>query len=106
MVDITPALRSGRLIQALLFAVTLSIGVGLAALPVATWNAQRTDLDEARERRDGLRSNIDAIERDISGIIGEEGLEVAARCRNFLVEPGEELYAIPGLQGCVTKLMP
>ena len=94
--------RSGRNARAGLAAVTVSVGVGLAAIPVGSWFDQRDELDEARQRRAALRAEIDGIESDIDGILGPDGLDVAARCRSFYVEPGEEVYAIPGLQGCVT----
>jgi len=102
----TPALRSGRIVRAALAAVTLSVGVGLAAIPVGNWFDQRDELGEANTRRDALQAEIDRIESDIEGILGEDGLDVAARCRSFYVEPGEELYAIPGLEGCVTDPTP
>ena len=102
----SPSPRSGRLARAALAAATLGVGVGLAAIPVGNWYDQRGDLDDARNRRAALQSEIEDIESDIDGILGEEGLDVAARCRSFYVEPGEELYAIPGLEGCVTDQTP
>ncbi|MDW3217725.1 MAG: hypothetical protein R8F63_03850 [Acidimicrobiales bacterium] len=98
--------RSGRIVRAGLAAITLSVGVGLAAIPVGNWFDQRGELDDARVRRAALQAEIDAIEGDIEGILGPDGFDVAARCRSFYVEPGEELYAVPGLQGCVTHPTP
>jgi cell division protein FtsB len=93
-------------VRAGLAAVTLSVGVGLAAIPVGNWMDQREELDEARERAEELQDEIDGIEDDIEGLTGEEGLEVAARCHGLLVEVGEEVYAVPGLNGCVTNPTP
>lgn len=98
--------RAGRIVRAGLAAVTLAVGVGLAAIPVGNWFEQRDELDDARERRAELQTEIEGIERDIDGILGPDGIDVAARCRSFYVEPGEEVYAIPGLQGCVTDPSP
>ena len=98
--------RARRLVQAGLFAATLAVGAGLAAIPVGNWFEQRDDLDEARRRRAELQAEIAELEADIEGIIGEDGLEIAARCYGPFVEVGEELYAVPGLDGCVTHPTP
>jgi hypothetical protein len=106
MAEQPTAPRTGRLVRAGLFAATLGVGVGLAAIPVDNWLEQRTDVDAARERRDQLVSEIAEIEADIDELIGEEGLEIAARCYGPFVEVGEELYAVPGLNGCVAAPTP
>ncbi|MEM7141807.1 MAG: hypothetical protein AAF548_12330 [Actinomycetota bacterium] len=106
MADAALAPRSGRIVRAALAAVTLSVGVGLAAIPVGNWFDQRSELDDARERRAALQAEIGEIDGDIEDLLGEEGIDTAARCRSFFVEPGEELYAIPGLEGCVTDPTP
>ena len=94
--------RRSRLIPALLTVVTLGVGVGLAAIPIGNWMEQRDELDTSRERRTELRAEIAEIEADIENLVGEEGLEIAARCYGPYVEVGEEVYAVPGLNGCVT----
>jgi hypothetical protein len=98
--------RIGRIVRAGLFAATLGVGVGLAALPVDNWLDQRAEVDAARERRDELRAELLEIDAEIDGIIGQEGLEIAARCYGPFVDVGEELYAVPGLDGCVTNPSP
>lgn len=92
--------------RALLAMVTLGVGVALAAIPVGNWLEQREELDGARERRAALETEIADIRADIEGIIGDDGLEIAARCYGPFVEVGEELYAVPGLDGCVTNPAP
>ena len=94
--------RSGRAVRVVLFAVTLAVGVGLAAIPVGTWMDQRDELDDARRRQAELQTEIAEINADIEQIVGEDGLEEAALCYGQYVEPGVEVYGIPGLQGCVT----
>ncbi len=98
--------HSGRIVRTFLFAATLAVGAGLAAIPVDNWLDQRAEVDASRERHEQLVAELDAIEGDIEAIIGEEGLEIAARCYGPYVEVGEELYAVPGLNGCVTTPNP
>jgi hypothetical protein len=98
--------RAGRLVRAGLFAVTVGVGVGLAAIPVDSWLDQRSEVDAARERRDELRGELAEIDADIEALIGEDGLTIAARCYGPFVEVGQELYAVPGLDGCVTHPTP
>ena len=103
MAESDRAPRSGRIVRAILVAATLSVGAGLAAIPVGNWVEQREDLDAARARRGELQAEITEIEADIERIVGEEGIETASRCYGFYVEVGEEVYAIAGLEGCVTN---
>ena len=71
----------------------------ICAMTAAQWREQR-------ERRDELQTEVVGIEDNIEGLLGAEGLEVAARCHGLLVEVGEEVYAVPGLNGCVTNPTP
>jgi hypothetical protein len=98
--------RSGRVLRTCLVVVTLGLGVGLAANGVGTWVEQRGELDEVRERRAALEEEIAHIELEIESITGPSGLRIAARCYGAYVEVGEELYANPGLEGCVTRSQP
>ena len=106
MAEQARAPRAGRVVRAGLFAATIGVGVGLAAIPVDNWLDQRAAVDDARERRAELQAEIAEIDAAIDGIIGEEGLEIAARCYGPFVDVGEELYAVPGLDGCVTNPAP
>jgi hypothetical protein len=100
------SLRSGRIARAGLCVVTLGFGFGLAAIPVGNWVDQRGELDDAQARRGELQVEIDEVAADIERIVGEDGLEIAARCYGPYVEVGEEVYALPGLDGCVTQRTP
>ena len=97
-----PHVRVNRIVRAALVAATLAVGVGLAAFPVGNWMEQREELEDARLRRAGLEAEIAEIHADIEAVVGDEGLELAARCYGPFVDVGEEVYAIPGLRGCVT----
>ena len=90
-----------RVVRVVLVAVTLGVGVALAAIPVGNWMDQRAELDDTRLRRAELEAELAEIEADIELVTGDEGLELAARCYGPYVEAGEEVYAIPGLGGCV-----
>lgn len=90
-----------RIVRVVLVAATLGVGVALAAIPVDNWMDQRAERDDARMRRAELEADIAQIEADIERVVGDEGLEIAARCYGPFVDVGEEVYAIPGLQGCV-----
>ena len=106
MAEQARAPRTGRVVRAGLFAATIGVGIGLAAIPVDNWLDQRVDVDTARERRAALVDEIADLDADIEEIIGKEGLHIAARCFGPFVEVGEELYAVPGLNGCVTNPTP
>jgi hypothetical protein len=106
MADAPRPPRAGRLVRAALFAATLGVGVGLAAIPVDNWLDQRAEIDGARERRTELQGELAEIDADIEALIGEDGLAIAARCYGPFVEVGQELYAVPGLDGCVTHPTP
>ena len=98
--------RSGRLLRTGLAVATVGLGVGLAANGVGTWVDQRGELEEVRERRTALEEEIARIELEIENILGPSGLRIAARCYGPYVEVGEEVYASPGLEGCVTRPQP
>ena len=106
MADAPRPPRSGRLVRAGLFAATLGVGAGLAAIPVDSWLDQRAEIDAARERRAQLQEELAEIDADIEELIGDDGLTIAARCYGPFVEVGQELYAVPGLEGCVTHPTP
>ena len=106
MADTPRPPRTGRLVRAGLFAATLGVGAGLAAIPVDNWLEQRAEIDAARERRAQLQEELAEIDADIEALIGDDGLTIAARCYGPFVEVGQELYAVPGLEGCVTHPTP
>lgn len=98
--------RSGRIVRGGLAVATLGVGVGLAAIPVGNWMDQRDALGDAQLQRTMLEAEIAEIEADIDAAVGEAGLEIAARCHGLFVEVGEEVYSVPGLDGCVTNPTP
>ncbi len=64
---------------------------------------QRSELASVKDERAALKAEIAEINADIQGIIDDEGLRNEARCYGPFVEPGEEVYSVPGLKGCVVS---
>ena len=64
---------------------------------------QRSELESVKQERSALEAEIAEINADIKGIIDDEGLRHEARCYGPFVEPGEEVYSVPGLRGCVVS---
>ena len=64
---------------------------------------QRSELASVKDERAALEAEIAEIDADIEGIIDDEGLRNEARCYGPFVEPGEEVYSVPGLKGCVVS---
>ena len=70
---------------------------------VSSYLEQRSELASVKDERAALEAEIAEINADIEGIIDDEGLRNEARCYGPFVEPGEEVYSVPGLQGCVVS---
>ena len=70
---------------------------------VSSYMEQRSELSSVKEERDALQAEIDEINADIEGFTDHEGLRIEARCYGPYVAPGEEVYSIPGLNGCVVS---
>ncbi len=94
--------RTAVLVRSVLLVITLAVGVGLASFPVGTWFDQRSELREAQIERDELVDQIDLINTEIDLRLGPEGVAKAAKCFGPYVEPGSEVYSVPGVEGCVT----
>lgn len=87
-----------------LLVVAFALLAGVLVEPsVSSYLEQRSELETVKQERAALRAEIADINADIEGIIDEEGLRHEARCYGPFVEPGEEVYAVPGLKGCVVS---
>ncbi len=85
-----------------LLVAAFSLLAGVLVEPsVNSYLEQRSELETVKAERAALQAEIDEINADIEGIIGDEGLRHEARCYGPYVEPGEEVYSLPGLKGCV-----
>lgn len=86
----------------LVAAFVLLAGV-LVEPAVSSYLEQRSELASVKDERAALEAEIAEINADIEGIIDDEGLRNEARCYGPFVEPGEEVYSVPGLKGCVVS---
>ena len=88
----------------LLLVVGFLLLAGVLVEPsVSSYMDQRSELESVKAERAALQAEIDEINADIEGITDDEGLRIEARCYGPYVEPGEEVYSIPGLRGCVVS---
>ncbi len=88
----------------LLLVVGFLLLAGVLVKPsVSSYMDQRSELESVKAERAALQAEIDEINADIEGITDDEGLRIEARCYGPYVEPGEEVYSIPGLRGCVVS---
>ncbi len=87
-----------------LLVVAFSLLAGVLVEPsVSSYMDQRSELESVKAERAALQAEIDEINADIEGFTDDEGLRIEARCYGPYVEPGEEVYSIPGLRGCVVS---
>ena len=86
----------------LVAAFVLLAGV-LVEPAVSSYLEQRSELASVKDERAALEAEVAEINADIEGIIDDEGLRHEARCYGPFVEPGEEAYSVPGLNGCVVS---
>jgi hypothetical protein len=94
-------MRSGRIVRAALFAMTLAVGASLAAYPIGDWVEQREEVDAAQDRNTQLQAEVDKLGAELKMLTGEEGVEIRGLCFGPYVRPGVETYTVPGVSGCV-----
>ena len=81
---------------------TVALAAVLAASSVRTWLEQRQQIDDARQEADHLDARIRSLEAEIATRTSDEGARIEALCFGPYVEPGVEVYSIPGVDGCVS----
>jgi len=89
-------------VRMVLIGLTITLAAVLGASSVRTWANQRSQIDEARRDADELDARIASLEAEIATRTSEEGARIEALCFGPYVEPGVEVYSIPGVDGCVT----
>lgn len=90
-----------RLLLVTLFAGTLGEAVMFGASSVGTWfdqNAQRADAEHIAVQ---LETRIAELTDEIDRRTATDGVRREALCFGPYVEPGTEVYAVMGLNGCV-----
>ena len=98
----TRRFRSGRFVRFALIGATVALAVVLGASSVGTWAEQRQQLDDARREAAELDDRIASLEAEIATRTSDEGARIEALCFGPYVEPGVEVYSIPGVSGCVS----
>ncbi len=90
-----------RLLLVGLFAGTLGAAAMFGASSVSTWldqNAQRADAEHIAVE---LEARIAELTSEIERRTSDDGVRREALCFGPYVEPGTEVYAVMGLDGCV-----
>ncbi len=75
----------------------------LGASSVRTWMDQNAQQREAESLGAELDARIAILEGEISRRTSDDGVRREALCFGPYVEPGTEVYAVMGLEGCVTQ---
>lgn len=94
--------RSGRFVRVMLIGATVALAAVLGASSVRTWANQRNQLEGARREASELDTRIASLEAEIATRTTDEGARIEALCFGPYVEPGVEVYSIPGVDGCVS----
>lgn len=81
---------------------TLVAAVVFGASSVQTWMDQNAQLEEAEEAAAELNGQILELNDDIARRTTSDGVRREALCYGPYVAPGTEVYAVMGLQGCVS----
>ena len=91
-----------RLLLASLVVAMAVAAVLLGASSVGTWMDQNAQQREAESLGVELDARIAILEGEISRRTSDNGVRREALCFGPYVEPGTEVYAVMGLEGCVT----
>lgn len=94
--------RSGLSVRVALIGATVALATLLGASSVRTWINQRDQVDDARRDAVELDARIASLEAEIATRTSSEGSRIEALCFGPYVEPGVEVYSIPGVDGCVS----
>ena len=92
-----------RLLLAGLVVAMAVAAVLLGASSVRTWMDQNAQQREAESLGAELDARIAILEGEISRRTSDDGVRREALCFGPYVEPGTEVYAVMGLEGCVTQ---
>ena len=92
-----------RLLLAGLVVAMAVAAVLLGASSVRTWMDQNAQQREAESLGAELDARITVLEGEVSRRTSDDGVRREALCFGPYVEPGTEVYAVMGLEGCVTQ---
>ncbi len=91
-----------RLLLVVLVAATLAGASVFGASSVRTWMDQNAQQAGAERSAVSLEVRLAELEDEIARRTSTDGVRREALCFGPYVEPGTEVYAVMGLQGCVT----
>ena len=92
-----------RLLLAGLAVAMVLAAVLLGASSVRTWMDQNAQQREAESVGAELDARIAALEGEVARRTSDDGVRREALCFGPYVAPGTEVYAVMGLEGCVTQ---
>jgi len=95
-----------RMLTLVMLGGTLSVAVLFGLPSFQTWSDQRDQRAQAEQQAERLDAEIAHWEREVSRRTSEEAVRLAALCFGPYVEPGTEVYAVPGLKGCTLPSNP
>ena len=90
-----------RLLLVALFAGTLAAAAMFGASSVGTWFDQNAQMSDAQHTATELEARIAELTQEIERRTSDAGVRREALCFGPYVEPGTEVYAVMGLDGCV-----
>ncbi|MCY4664931.1 MAG: hypothetical protein OXC00_09725 [Acidimicrobiaceae bacterium] len=75
----------------------------LGASSVRTWLDQNAQQEEAESLAAELDTRIAGLEGEVARRTSDDGVRREALCFGPYVDPGTEVYAVMGLEGCVSQ---
>lgn len=92
-----------RLLLVGLVAAMVAAALLLGASSMRTWMDQNVQQREAESLATELDARIAELEGEVDRRTSDDGVRREALCFGPYVEPGTEVYAVMGLEGCVSQ---
>ena len=92
-----------RLLLVSLVMAMVAAALLLGASSMRTWMDQNAPQREAESIATDLDARIAELEAEVARRTSDDGVRREALCFGPYVEPGTEVYAVMGLDGCVSQ---
>ncbi len=92
-----------RFLLAGLVLVIVAAASLLGASSVRTWIDQNDQRQQAEQIEQQLNAEIAALQSEIARRTSSDGVRREALCFGPYVSPGTEVYAVTGVEGCVSQ---
>jgi len=92
-----------RLLLAGVMVSMVAAALLLGASGIRTWRDQNAQQREAESVANELDARIAELEGEVARRTSDDGVRREALCFGPYVEPGTEVYAVMGLEGCVSQ---